>query len=169
MRRGLMVVTALHFGVAGQVHGQRVEPERSTLQLTDVRAELALLTPQEIPPECIGAAATEGLIVAAGGFLVYKILGGLPLFGAPPSNRASDATAIAVFVAAGVAYAVWRANRCDSRISFLRLAEPRRTISASSIGPNRVGFSRHERLHPGQGLRSMSPTRTPATPALPQF
>ena len=150
MRLGVLIaVTALHGGVAGQVHGQRVERERSPLQSSGVRAESALLTLQEIPPECIREAATEGIVITVGAFLVYKILSGFPLFGAPQSNRGSDATAIAVFVAAGAAYAVWRANECESRNPFSRSAEPPRpAISPSSVGPNRVGFSLRDRSHP---------------------
>src|SRR4026209_1398977 len=112
MRMGLLIAgLAFQCGVVAQAHGQQSEQRP---QLNGVRDEPVILTSQETPPSCIRAAATEGLIVAVGSFVVYKILGGFPLFGAPPSNRGSDAAAIVVFVAAGTAYAVWRAKKCEA-------------------------------------------------------
>jgi len=171
MRIGMFVaVTALQLGVPRHVHGQRVESGWSSAQLRGVRDESTLLISLEIPRECIGAAATQGIIVSVGGFLVYKIMSGLPLFGAPPSARASDGAAIVVFVVAGAAYAVWRAKRCESENALRHPAvAPPTASSASSIGPSRVGFSRRDRLYPGLAPLSPSLTGAFATSTLPRF
>ena len=166
----LLALIALPWAGVGQILGQQVAPEGSTLIWSGARIEAVKPTQQEIPPECIGSAVTEGLVVAVGGFLFYKILSGLPLFGAPPPNGGSNVTAAVVFVAAGAAWAVWRAHqRCDGRIQFWHSTDVRRRrVEAGLVVPNRVGFSHHERSHQGSGARSLMPAR-PLTPAFPQF